>query len=342
MSSEQPSVLRTAARSGLGALALGGWLLSFGVGAQNQADPTAEPAPAPAPTSSTPAGGPSPAPANGVTTGVGGPAAGGAGMTQGDATAGTDAGTAQAAVPAGGPSPARTDASTTGGSAGGSVVTDPAAASSGGSPASGTAAGGSPAPAARVPATSGPNAPAARAPVLVHADDNETAFRRRSLLPLAQPLWSELTPRQQQLLQPFAEQWNSLPVEEKRAWKALAQRFPKLSAAERSHAVKRISEWAALTPEQRKIARQNFRLAQALPKDERVAQWEQYQALTEEQRRVLQNSGSTSNTAARHAGSRTGLAKEAAQPIADYARPNPQTVTGNVRPASTNPAPIRN
>ncbi len=178
--------------------------------------------------------------------------------------------------------------------------------------------------------------------MLVHAEDNEAAFRRRSLLPLAQPLWSELTPRQQQLLQPFAEQWNGLPVEEKRAWKALAERFPKLSAAERGHAVKRISEWAALTPEQRKIARQNFRIAKSLPKDERVAQWEQYQALTDEQRSVLQNSGSTSNTAARHAGSRTGLAKEAAQPIADYVRPNPQTVTGNVRPASTNPAPIRN
>ncbi|HMN84207.1 MAG TPA: DUF3106 domain-containing protein [Burkholderiaceae bacterium] len=221
------------------------------------------------------------------------------------------------------------------------MTTDAVTAAGGGSPGAGAGGAQGAAP-GRAPAASGANAPAARAPVLVHADDNESAFPRRSLLPLAQPLWSELTPRQQQLLQPFAEQWNGLPVEEKRAWKALAERFPKLSAAERSHAVKRISEWAALTPEQRKIARQNFRIAKSLPKDERVAQWEQYQALTDEQRSVLQNSGSTSNTAARHAGSRTGLAKEAAQPIADYVRPTPQTVTGSVRPASTNPAPIRN
>jgi uncharacterized protein (TIGR00255 family) len=43
--------------------------------------------------------------------------------------------------------------------------------------------------------------------------------------------------------------------------------------------------------------------------------------ITEEQRSVLQFSGSTSNTAARHAGSRTALAKQAAQPIAEPARP---------------------
>jgi hypothetical protein len=52
---------------------------------------------------------------------------------------------------------------------------------------------------------------------------------------------------------------------------------------------------------------------------------------------VLQH-GSTSNTAARHAGSRTALAKEAAQPIAEVVRRNPQTVSGVIKPAS-NPAP---
>ena len=195
-----------------------------------------------------------------------------------------------------------------------------------------TAAGIPPAAPAPVPASgTGPAAP----PVIVMqppvgapgAPASEPAFRRKSLLPLVQPLWSELTARQQQVLEPFAEQWNSLPIEEKRAWKALAERFPRLSAGERRHAEKRINEWALLTPEQRKLARQNFRLAKELPRDERVAQWEQYQNMTDEQRQVLQH-GSTSNTAARHAGSRTALAKEAAQPIAEVVRRNPQTVSG--------------
>jgi Protein of unknown function (DUF3106). len=77
---------------------------------------------------------------------------------------------------------------------------------------------------------------------------------------------------------------------------------------------------AALTPEQRRLARQNYRLAKRLPPDERQAQWERYRELTPEQRAVLRNSGWTSNTAARHAGARTGLAKEAAQPLSDLAR----------------------
>lgn len=42
--------------------------------------------------------------------------------------------------------------------------------------------------------------------------------------------------------------------------------------------------------------------------------------MTPEQRAVLRNAGWTSNTAARHAGARTGLAKEAAQPLSDLAR----------------------
>jgi hypothetical protein len=85
----------------------------------------------------------------------------------------------------------------------------------------------------------------------------------------------------------------------------------------------RIREWAQLTPEQRRTARQNYRLAKSIPREERVAQWEQYQGLTDEQREILQRNGNTSNTAARHAGARTALAKEAAQPISDIARPIP-------------------
>lgn len=138
---------------------------------------------------------------------------------------------------------------------------------------------------------------------------------RKSLLPYAQPLWSDLKPAQQRVLEPFASQWNSLPNDVKVAWLALADRYPRTSPAEQARTTARIREWARLTPEQRKLARQNYRLAKTLPKDERIAQSQQYSTLTDEQKKVLQTSGSTSNTAARHAGARTALAKEAAQPL---------------------------
>ena len=154
--------------------------------------------------------------------------------------------------------------------------------------------------------------------------ENEPAAPRASLLPLVRPLWSELTPAQQAVLGPFATQWNSWSAQEKRIWVSLASRVPRMAPDARERAHERIREWAALTPDQRRLARQNYRLAKRLPPDERQAQWERYQEMTPEQRSVLRSAGWTSNTAARHAGARTGLAKEAAQPLSDLARRTPK------------------
>lgn len=138
---------------------------------------------------------------------------------------------------------------------------------------------------------------------------------RPSLLPLAQPLWSELTAAQHEVLEPLEPQWNALPAAKKRSWLKLADRVPRMEPADREKAQVRIREWATLTPEQRRLARNNYRLAKNLDKAEREASWEQYSTMTAEQRSVLRTSGWTSNTAARHAGAPTGLAKEAARPL---------------------------
>mgnify|MGYP001285209860 CR=1 FL=1 len=81
---------------------------------------------------------------------------------------------------------------------------------------------------------------------------------------------------------------------------------------------------ASLTPEQRRQARNNYRLARSLPKDQRVATWEQYQQMTPEQQAVLRQSGMLSNTAARHAEAFTGLAVRAARPLSPRAPAEPR------------------
>lgn len=155
--------------------------------------------------------------------------------------------------------------------------------------------------------------------------DDGSAASRASLLPLVQPLWSDLTPAQQEVLAPFEPQWNSWSAQEKLTWVSLANKLPGMAPKAQERARARIREWAALTPEQRRTARQNYRLARRLPPEQRQAQWERYSELTPEQRSVLRISGTTSNTAARHAGARTGLAKEAAQPLSDLVRRNSDT-----------------
>ena len=142
------------------------------------------------------------------------------------------------------------------------------------------------------------------------------AGARPSLLPLAQPLWQDLPRVEQQVLQPFEAQWNSWPATEKRRWQALARRMPEMTPEQQARALQRIDEWAALSPEQQRLALRNYRLARQLSADERKAQWERYTKMTAEEKRKLRAGGATSNTAAGHAGARTGLAKEAAQPLA--------------------------
>jgi len=152
---------------------------------------------------------------------------------------------------------------------------------------------------------------------------------RPTLLTSAQPLWSDLTPPQQAVLEPFAAQWNGLPLSEKRAWADLARRFPRMKPAEQVRVQRRIAEWARLTPEQRKIARANYRLARQKAREKVIAEWESYQSMTPDQRSVLSAAGSTSNTAARHAGASTGLAKDAAQPLPRTVDPRAWIAIGN-------------
>ncbi len=165
------------------------------------------------------------------------------------------------------------------------------------------------------------------------ADEAATERPRKSLLPLAQPLWSDLGPRQSEILAPLEAQWNALPSTSKRAWVKLADRVPKMRGADREKALERIREWAALSHEQRRQARNTYRLSKNLDRDGLSADWEQYSQMTPEQRAVLRASGSTSNTAARHAGARTGLAKEAARPL--------PRANGSQHAAATRPQPAR-
>jgi len=138
------------------------------------------------------------------------------------------------------------------------------------------------------------------------------------------PTWASLGADQRNLLAPFAEQWDAWADGERRVWLALAARFPAMPPAEQLRARERIRQWAQLEPEERRTARANFGMARRMPEHQRVEQWQRYRSMTPEQRSVLREHGRTSNTAARISGSRTGLAKEAARPLAEPAATAPR------------------
>lgn len=105
--------------------------------------------------------------------------------------------------------------------------------------------------------------------------------------PAAKPLWKELTPAQQQALAPLASEWDRLDAFRKNKWLAIGNKFATMSPDERQRVQARMRDWVALTPDQRRIARESYARAKKLPPDRKSAHWEQYQQLPDEQKRKL-------------------------------------------------------
>lgn len=103
----------------------------------------------------------------------------------------------------------------------------------------------------------------------------------------ARPSWSELTSTQQRVLAPLAGQWNTLTEVHRRKWLRIAARFQELSPAEQQRLHARMTEWAQMTPEQRRLARENFQIHRTVPVERKTEAWDRYQQLPEAQKRQL-------------------------------------------------------
>ena len=106
------------------------------------------------------------------------------------------------------------------------------------------------------------------------------------LVPVPGPQWSDLTPGQQQILQPLAPSWEHLDPARKRKWIVVAQTYPQKTEIEQQKLQARMVEWSSLSPRERTVARLNFAATKKLPEAaNRVAEWDAYQALSPEDRR---------------------------------------------------------
>ncbi|MBY8606130.1 MAG: DUF3106 domain-containing protein [Burkholderia sp.] len=141
-----------------------------------------------------------------------------------------------------------------------------------------------PAPATTTVAANSPAAPASAATGLT-----------TELPPLPLPLpaatgplsWARLTPAQHAALAPFADQWDGFSDARKRKWLKIASRFAKLSPDDQKRLQDRMAEWAKMTPEQRRVARENYQSAKELSAQARERAWKAYQQLPEEQKERL-------------------------------------------------------
>jgi hypothetical protein len=105
--------------------------------------------------------------------------------------------------------------------------------------------------------------------------------------PASKPLWSDLTPAQQQALAPLAGEWNKLSPARRSKWLAIGNKYASMNPDEQQRVQARMREWVSLTPEQRRLARDSYARAKKLEPNQKSEQWEKYQQLPEEQKKKL-------------------------------------------------------
>jgi len=99
--------------------------------------------------------------------------------------------------------------------------------------------------------------------------------------------WARLSAAEHVALAPFAGEWDSFSDERKRKWIKIASRYPKLSPDAQKRLHDRMTEWVRMTPDQRRVARENYQVSKELPRETRQNAWKAYQQLPEEQKERL-------------------------------------------------------
>ncbi len=97
----------------------------------------------------------------------------------------------------------------------------------------------------------------------------------------------DLTPKRQEALMPLAGEWNKIDELRKKKWLVVADKYAAMKPEEQKRLQARMADWAKLTPEQRNVARENYKSAKAVPPEQKKAEWQKYQSLPDAQKKQL-------------------------------------------------------
>ncbi len=129
--------------------------------------------------------------------------------------------------------------------------------------------------------------------------------------------WASLSPAQQTVLAPLAQEWDGLDAARKSKWLEIAARFHTLTPEQQSRLRERMIEWTRMSPTERQQARVGFQSNPQLRDDKLQSEklqskWQAYQALTPEERQALAQKGAE-KAAQKHPGGKA--AAEASKPL---------------------------
>ena len=99
--------------------------------------------------------------------------------------------------------------------------------------------------------------------------------------------WAHLTNAERVALAPFAAEWDGFSDVRKRKWIKIASRYTKMSPEAQKRLHEQMTAWVNMTPDQRRVARENYQASKELPREARQNAWKAYQQLPEEQKERL-------------------------------------------------------
>lgn len=114
-----------------------------------------------------------------------------------------------------------------------------------------------------------------------------TSGKSATTKPVAEIMWKDLSPAQQQALEPLAPEWDKIEPIRKQKWLGIVKRYAAMKPDEQMRVQERMREWVRMTPEERRQVRQNFARAQKLDPSQKSMSWESYQLLSDEQKKEL-------------------------------------------------------
>jgi len=142
--------------------------------------------------------------------------------------------------------------------------------------------------------------------------------------PLSQPSWAELNAEQRRVLAPLSTEWDKMDGFRRKKWLGIAQRYQSLGTEEQARIQRRMTDWAKLTPDERKRARDKYKALQKDHPEKKEAvklKWQEYKELPESEKNRLK-AEATQKPASRPAPSKQAVA------------PKPQTAPNGAPPSA--------
>ncbi len=106
--------------------------------------------------------------------------------------------------------------------------------------------------------------------------------------------WRQLSSTEQVILAPLHDSWEQIDDRGRAKWREVARLYPKMKQDEQSRVQGQMRQWAALTPEQRRAAREQYLAHARLAPEQRddvVTKWKEFSSLPPEKRKELAGTG---------------------------------------------------